>query len=57
MQKEKFGLGGVCKRLMIRRRKRRKVGKWASWVYVIQMACTNNPVFEVENDISIVAMV
>ena len=42
---------------MIRRRERRKVGKWASWVYVIQMAYTNHPVFEEENDISIVAMV
>ena len=42
---------------MIRRSKRKKVGKWASLVHVIQMACTNHPVFEEENDISIVAMV
>ena len=42
---------------MIRRRERRKVGKWASWVYVIQMAYTNHPVFEEENDISSVPMV
>ena len=57
MQRERFGLGGVCKNLVIGRRKRKKVGKWVSWVHIIQMACTNHPVFEEENDISSVAMV
>ena len=57
MQWERFGLGGVCKSLMIRRRKRNQVGKWASWVYIIWMACTNHPVFEEENEISSVTMV
>ena len=49
MQRESFGLGGICKSLMIRKRKRKK---GASWVYIIQMACTSHPVFEEENDIS-----
>ena len=31
---------------------KKKKGKWASWVYIIQMACTSHPVFEEENDIS-----
>ena len=52
MQRESFGLGGICKSLMIRKRKRKKVGKCASWVYIIQLACTRHPVFEEENDIS-----
>ena len=50
MQRESFGLGGICKSLMIRKRKRKKVGKCASWVYIIQMACTSHSVFEEEND-------